>query len=413
MRWAETMNRAGRSKGQWLLGWALCGCASAEPPAPSPAPAPAATVDERADTAIERPAAVMPDDCWPRPEPLESPTLHAGLLAVAPQYFHASHRGGFDGYTGGRVFPWYDLYDLERPVHSPPGSRIAASTARSLFPVSEDGRLGVMDRDEATAHFTDHRLYPEEAVETRAGVRWVLARSGKAWHIVQFDADDRAVVHELPITPENHDVRIVLTASERLVVGWLERQGGRLSVQLSWDPAGAGARVVDHVEVPEAIAALSQRSRVDLALASDGPEGVAVAWRPLVDRDYPDAEAMLPQAPAAAQVRWMQVPSSAVSPAVVHDHATRALPLGGVTGIGPWPLHGNGMKGHRVGDRGLFVWLDDGGVLAVRAHHDAPARLADRDGSPLIALRAPDELLLFDSSPRVRAMKLRCIRSPR
>jgi hypothetical protein len=147
-------------------------------------------------------------------------------------------------------------------------------------------------------------------------------------------------------------------------------------------------------------------------VAADGARGVGVAWRPLTDADYTDVGSAMqpPTTPADAEVRWTTVEPGA-EPSPVRRHATTAQPLGGVSGIGPWPLSGNGMKAARLGDRAVFVWLDGDAVMGARAPDETPVELAPTERAPLIALRGePDalELLLFDSSPRVRAFSVTC-----
>jgi len=376
-----------------------------EPVVPRPAPAPTAPFTPTPEVAVAQ--------CVLQAIAIDPPVLHRDLLAVAPQYFHPPHRGGFDAYRGGgRVFPWFDAYALQEPFIPPEDVRIAASTRSTLLAVSSDGELGVIARDGGAPTWLGERLYPEDAFETTAGMRWVLARSGSTWRLVQIDAGNRASVFDLKVPESTWDVRIALTADDRIAVAWLERDGGSLRVKLTLDPIASEPMVVDVDEVvlPEAVAALSQRSTVDLALAGDGPDGVAIAWRPLADAGYADVgdRGTPPQTPCGAEVRWLAVSSDGKPSGSPRRHSTLAHPLGGVSGIGPWGLTGNGMKATRIGGRAAFVWLDDGGVQGARVDHEAATVLATRESAPLIFLQREGQMLLLDSSPGVRAFSLGC-----
>ena len=354
----------------------------------------------------------IPSDCVLTTRALETPAIHPGLLAVAPQYFHAPHRGGFDAFTGGTSFPWFDVHSLGTPIESPPGSRISASTASSLFPVSGDRQLGVQARAGGAVRWSGQALYPEQAVDGHEGHRFVLAHSGTTWQVVDFDDANEAHVYDLGVPETTWDVRLAVTHDGQPAVAWLERQGGRLRVMLSMDFTGRRTVSVDEVEVPVGVAELSQRTSVDLALTASGPRGLAVAWRPLVDTTYTDFgdRSTPPTTAAAAAVRWLEVKTNDGRP-TVHSHQTRAHPLGGVSGVGPWALSSNGMKAATFGGRGLFVWHDDGAIYAVGSHQSTPVALLPGDGAPLLTFRETDqglELLLLDSSPRVRAVAIAC-----
>lgn len=341
--------------------------------------------------------------------PAPAPALPDALAEVAPQYFHASHRGGFDAYRGGPpVFPWFDVHRLETPVVPPRGVRVAASSARTLY-VVRDGTLGVWPRD-GEVRWTEHALHPEEAVEADGGRRWVLARSRERWHVAAIAPDGEVTVRDLARPASSWDVRIAATADDRLAVAWLERDGGTLRVRVRF--GDEPPRTVDEVTMPAPVAALSERSRVDLALAAHGERGLGVAWRPLDDPDLGDvgSASVPPTTPADAQVRWLVVEPDGVvdGPRSVR---TVARTLGGVTGVGPWALRGNGMKAATLAGRAVFAWVDDEAIRGVLADADAPVDLAPRRGAPLLAFRPRAgalELLLLDSTPRVRVRRLAC-----
>ncbi|MBL4684951.1 MAG: hypothetical protein JKY37_10205 [Nannocystaceae bacterium] len=237
-------------------------------------------------------------DCVLAARRVEPPPLHDDLLKVAPQYFHAHHRGGFDAYTGGSSFPWFDVHQLDRAIQSPPGARISASTRTMLFPVKLGGGLGLLARGGGPTTWLGEKLYPEEAVDSGSGTSWVLARSGSTWRVVQLDADRQVTILDLKIPETSYEVRIAVTDDGRPALAWLTRDGGRLQVRLAMDFLTADllttdfnvatSTVVDEVEVPTGVAELSHRTRANLALAPNGPDEIAVAWRPLVDQDYTD-----------------------------------------------------------------------------------------------------------------------------
>lgn len=336
--------------------------------------------------------------------PVEAPALADDLREVAPQYFHSGHRGGFDAYHGGPpVFPWFDVFDLEHAVTPPRNVRVAASTPSALF-VVRDGAMGVLARGASDVHWTAHELYPEEAVE-HGDERWVLARDTHTWKVFRA-SDERAVSTEIDV--RRWDVRLAVAADGTPVLAWVDREGEHLRVHVAWDLDVEHARVVDDVTLPEPVAELSLITRSGLAVAADGEHGIGLAWRPLSDPDLDDvgSPGAPPQTPSAAQVRWMVVaPDGARSE--VRTHATIAQPLGGTTGIGPWPLSGNGMKAGRLGARAVFVWNDGEAIRGVTTDMDHAVELTSAEGAPLIALRER-ELLLFDTTPRVRALRLSC-----
>ena len=332
------------------------------------------------------------------------PPIHPDLEAVASQYFHASHRGGFDAYHGGpAVFPWFDVHDLEHGLTPPDGARGAASTPRTLAVVKHRGasvELGLLSRNASDLRWTGASLYPEEVVESEQDL-WVLGRGGAGWHV--FHRADRQTIHT-GIDARSHDVRLVLAADGRPVLAWLEREGGRLSIRLAWDLDTSHALRIDELSLPEPLAELAERSSVNLAIAAHGASGVGVAWRPLTDPGY--VVEHRPVTPAAAQVRWMTVTADGtVTPA--HTHPTRAEVLPFTTGVGPWSLSGNGMSAHTLHRHALFVWLEGKEVVGVTADAATPVALGSSEGWPFIAFR-DDTLLLFDSSPRVRAIALTC-----
>lgn len=397
-----------------LLGAAtllLAACASTPPQAPPQ--------DDQAPSPPAPPAEPAPPDpgpsatCTPRVEGRPSPALADALLAVAPQCFHAAHRGGFDAYQGpGQVFPWFEPTDLEHPIAPPAGARIAASTPSTFLVVSPQGELGVLRRGEAHVAWLGERLYPESAIERSTGEVLATCRSGSGLRLARVGRDGRLDVRDLGIVEIGRRADLGLTADDRPALVFSERDGGRLRLMVSWTLDRAGAVEVDSVELPVPVAELSERTGADLTIAADGASDLAVGWRVLADASFTNVGTASepPGAPAGAEVRWRTIsPDGALGD--VHRASTVAQPLAGVSGIGPWGLAPCGLKASTLGGRAIFAWVDGDSIRAARADQDAAVDVAPSEGAPLIAFRGTDrarELLLFDSSPRVRAFALRC-----
>jgi hypothetical protein len=352
------------------------------------------------------------ESCTPRVDVEDPPTLHPDLLAVAPQYFHAPHDGGFDAYRGGPpVFPWFDLEDLEHPIVPPTGVRVASSTTNALLVVADDGELGVMPRGEVRPRWTGHRVYPWHAVEGSGGGLSILARGDGHAQLVTAHGDDRPAIRPLALARDGRNARLATTATGRVALVFARNEDARLRLFVSWSLDPADAVVLDEVEVPAPVAALSDLTGYDLAATADGTDALAIAWRPLTDAEYTDVGSQVqpPSTPARAEVRWLVVRPDA-TPTPVHRHATTAQPLGGVTGIGPWSLYPNGMKASTLGGRAFFAWNDGERIVGVRAPDDTPVDLARNEDAPLLGLR-PDadglQVLLLGSA-KVRAVRVRC-----
>lgn len=357
-------------------------------------------------------APARPGACRLVASALPPPRVAPALLAVAPQYFHAYYSGGFDAYRGGPdVFPWFDAADLEHPTIPPAHTRIAASTSGSFLTVGLDGELGLLRRGATHVSRLGERLYPEVAVEAPGGEIWATARSGSGLRLLHITAGGRHDVRDLGLTEDGRVATLALSASGRPALVWFARAGGRLSLRVSWTLDPAQAVEVDHVDLPAPVARLAVRSGVDLAAAADGA-GIAVAWRPLTDKSFTDVGSVSvpPQSPARAEVRWRSIAPDGTLGAL-HRHATLARPLEATTGVGPWGLAPSGMKATTLRGHAMFVWVDGDAILAARAAAGAATRLAASEGAPLVAFRGTEdarELLLLDSSPRVRAFRLTC-----
>ena len=395
----------------------VCACSASPAPQPTPEATPEAPATPEAAATPEATAtpdhAVASVDCVIRAAAHASPAASADLLAVAPQYFHAYHSGGFDAYRGrGDVFPYFELGDLEHPFLPPRGARVTATTRTAILLVSRSGELGLMRRGQARPSWLGEQVYPELAVEDASGQVWALVRSSSSLRILHISTDGAIDAHDLGFAPRARLVALALSRDGRPVLAYATREAGRLALKLSWSLDPADGIEVDHVDLPVPVAELSEHTGLDVALAPDGPHDIAVAWRPLTDAGLTDTGSSSdpPMTPAAAEVRWTSVtPDGAIAP--MHRHATHAQPLGGTTGVGPWGLSPCGLRGGTLAGRALFAWIGDADVSIARAPDADATRLAPAEGSPLIGFRGSDdarEVLLLDSSPRIRAFELRC-----
>ena len=253
-------------------------------------------------------------------------------------------------------------------------------------------------------------------------------RSGEIWAVTrgQLDpkhekppvrllhvrVDGKADDKRLDVSDWARDTKLALTADDRPALVFLRRDAGRLRLLVSWSLDPATATPLDEVEVPIAVATLSQRSGLAVSVAADGKHGLGVAWRPLTDRSSTGSWTV----PTAGEVRWLTVEPD--GPATrPRRHATKAQPLGFYSGIGPYGLSGNGLKAGVLGGRAFFAWIEGSAIVGVRSTDDVPTPLAPSDpgpygaGAPLINLRERNDgldLILFHSAPRVTAFHVGC-----
>ena len=348
--------------------------------------------------------------------------------------FHSEHTGGFDAFrsdvsanqdAGDVVFPWFEVDDLERPVIPPRGVRVVSSL-RSGYLVTRRlpgqccrEELGFLKRGQPNPRWLGVRLYPDSAVETRSGEIWAITRGqlelGKdkppvrLLHIgIGGKVDDK----RLDVSDWARDAKLVLTAVDRPALVFVRRDSGRLRLLLSWSLDPSTAILLDEVDVPIAVAKLSQRTGLSVSGAADGKGGLGVAWRPLTDRSSIGAWTV----PTAGEVRWLTVEPEG-STSRPRRHATKLHPLGFYSGIGPYGLAGNGLKAGVFGGRAFFAWIEGADIVGARSTDDVPTPLAPSDagfpgsGEPLIGLRERGdglELILFYSAPRVSAFRIRC-----
>ncbi len=384
----------------------LVGC-TAHAPDPEPAPAPPAELrPPYVDVATAR--------CPLFHAPIAAPELHPWLHITAGQNFHPGHTpGGFDAYSGGDGFPWFDVHSLDQPVIAPSTARVAAATRSTLLVNSRAGELGTLDRRGGAPRWLGEKLYPVAADETTTGVTWAVARADTTWKLARISASLQ--VTELGVPTTIADVRLAVTADDRVAVAWLEHDGPALRIKLAIEPELAHPKVVDEVRLPSELAELSRLTSVDLAIASDGPDGVGVAWRPLKAPTVvkppkpPSADGWdIPTDPYEAEIRWFAVARDGQRVGAPIRQPTLAERRLGGSGLGPFGLQINGMVAGRLGGRAVFVWSDGGWISGARVDHEGAVAMTRSSNEPRIVLR-PGELLLLDSSPKVEAFELRCL----
>lgn len=383
----------------------LAACTSSQdatpPPLPVATPAPAETLAPPAPYVdVDAPT------CRLVAEPAPAPALHPWLRAVAPQFFHPGrHRGGFDAYAGGEQFPWFDVDALDTPRLAPPGSRVVVATPALRILTDRAGQLGVVARGGGAPRWLGERLYPEDAGDAAAGVHWVLARAEASWQLVRIGDDVR--VTDLGVLVTQHNVRLAVTGDGRVVIAWLERDGGTLRIRVRAEPDLKQIHTADEIDVDAALAERSVMSSVELALVADGPTGVAFAWRPLVGDGQPGSSDAIPTQPYDAEVRWRSVDRN-MKPGEPRPGVPTAAPRWtGGSSLGPLGARLVGLAASRIGGRALFAWHGDGGVLGARVDHEAPTRLAPAATEAMIVLR-PGSLLLLHSVAPAAAHTIRC-----
>ena len=375
------------------------------------------------------------ETCALRSHPLTAPKVHQDLLAVAGQYFHPEHSGGFDAFRsdvaptrqddGDVVFPWFDVQELQKPVIPPRGVRVVISlesgylVTRRLAGQCCREELGFLKRGQPTPRWFGVRLYPDSAVESRSGEIWAITRGQldpeqekPPVRLLHVRCDGKVDDKRLDVSDWARDAKLALTADDRPALVFLRRDAGRLRLLLSWSLDPSTATPLDEVEVPIAVAKLSQRSGVAVSVAADGKHGLGVAWSPLTDRSSTGSWTV----PTAGEVRWLTVePDGPMTRP--RRHATTAQPLGFYSGHGPYGLAGNGLKAGVLGGRAFFSWIEGAAIMGVRSTDDGPTPLAPSDtglhgaGAPLINLRERNDgldLILFHSAPRVSAFRVGC-----
>ena len=369
--------------------------------------------------------------CAVRSDPMSSPRVHPDLLALAGQYFQTGHDGGFDAFRSDArqadrrdqdvVFPWFDVWELQKPVLPPPGVRIVRSlrsgylVTRSLSGKCCRDELGYLKRGQETPRWFGVDLYPTSAVQARSGEIWTIAHGASSARqdkpsvrLLHLRVDGGLENESLDVSDSARNATLALTADDKPALVYLRRDGGRLRLMLSWSLDLATAIPLDEVEVPIAVAELSQRSGVSVSVAADGDRGIGLAWRPLTDQSSTGSSTVL----TAAEVRWLTFEPS--GPATrIRQYSTKAEPVSFRSGIGPYGLAGNGLKASILDGHAFFAWIEGADIVGLRSTDDIPTPIARATGvgEPLIGLVERSEgldLILFKSTPLVTAFHVRC-----
>jgi hypothetical protein len=388
----------------------------------SSAPAPAMASGDRANEV---------NVCRLRSTALVDLDVSPELIAVAAQYFHSDHRGGYDAFrsrddipyrpAAETDFPWFDVADLLHPVIPPTGWRIVLPVGSGYFVthrLSEYPRyaeeLGLWRPGGGEPRWLGPSLYPVSAVQSHSGEIWAIIRgapeSAEAdppMHLLHVGLDGAIATRRFDVPAWGHDTTLVLTADDRPALVFLRRSAHGVGLLLSWNLDPSTARVVDEVAAPASVARRTQQTGVSLAAAREGPRGLAIAWRPLTDK-HPTR-----RGDVQAEVRWLTVdPQGAIDGP--HRFGTKARPLFVIGGPdeGSWPLQDNGLQVGELDGHAFFAWNEQAGVLGVRSIDTVPSPIAPpakRD--PGIQLRSRNdglELLLLHSAPSARAFRIHC-----
>lgn len=366
--------------------------------------------------------------CTLRSTSLSDPAIHPELRAVSAQHFHPDHRGGYDAFrsagTGFRrpsaepEFPWFDVDDLTHPVGPPAGARIVIALRNEYFVTrrivaKRHDELGLWKQGEREPRWLGLDLYPDSAVQTRNGEIWAVARgqsrseeSDSPVRLLHIGTDGVADDRKLDVSDWGRDAELALTADDKPALVFLRRRGGRVRLWLSWSLDPSNAILIDEVSVPVSVAKRTQQTGASVSVAPDGDRGLGIAWRPLTGTN-PSALGDVP-----AEVRWLIInPDGGIDgPRRFATVAQQSTFFSGIDG--PWPLTRNGLQAASLEGRAFFVWNEQNDVVGVRSTDAVPTPLAPSGflGSGL-QLRHTDhglELLLFHSSPSLKAFRVYC-----
>lgn len=348
------------------------------------------------------------------------------LQAIAPQYFHAGGHEGFnDLVPSSKRYRWYDPNDLQTPI-DPPGDMEIIERATKNFYFGRNGselRAARRNGHEAKKFGHPGGFRIVDVTEDRLGNAWVLAASagssayGDLWLMrinpdLTWDENPSALTLGVNI----FDAALAVTDDRTVGIVILDRDANELRLSGWWIAPKrdwTGPNKLDSVTLPPMAVELSIRTTVDLAVAWHGSDTLAIAWRPLAPKEgeIVDAgsKAKPPTKPVSAAVRIFLARAweNAVAPPMIHP--TVAAPLGGVSGIGPWPLHSNGMRGATLHQQAVFAWIDDG-VVKIASPGDATARTVD-NGFPRLVFRsvgADLDLLMLQSGGPQKMVRLGC-----
>lgn len=305
-------------------------------------------------------------------------TIPPALAAIAPQYFHPGGRDGFnDLVPGSRRYRWYDPSDLQIAVEPPGDMAMIARSTKSFWIGYADSELRVARRGGHDARKLGRdALRVIDATEDRLGNAWVLAsgsppRAGGTLYVMRVNPDlSWDQTEPLTLGANVFDAAIAVTDDRTVGVAVLQRNENELRIDVWWTAPKhpwSIPQTIDSVTLPPMAVELSVRTTVDLAATWHGTDSIAVAWRPLApkpgERVDAGTTARPPMKPVSAEVRIVLARGfgGPVGPPSIHP--TVAAPLMGTTGIGPWPLHANGMRAATLRQRALFAWNDDAVVL--------------------------------------------------
>jgi hypothetical protein len=362
---------------------------------------------------------------------MPTPPLSPALLALAPQYFHPTHHGMFlDLIPGTSRYAYYDPGDPTVRAMPPPGiDRVEAVTQHFVVGATPGAAsLAVAPRGAPGGLRTlrgSSRLRVEAAVENDAGSLFVLARridaQGRGAELLALYGDDSRppVALSSPGTGIPWNAAASLSAGGDVVFAWVEPgpAEGRLALRVAWLFASNGtvqpSREVDVVTLPRAVAALSVITTFNVSVTRD-IDGAVVAWRPLATPRGPvdtGTESRPPSTSFAGEVRIVRVaPNRAQLASTI---ATTVTPLGGVTGIGPWPLDPGGMWAFALNSRAVVAWIESTSLVAAFPGDRAPTTIVRDAMDTLLVTRASAsqvEAMLYQSAPRFRRFVVDCVR---
>ncbi len=364
-----------------------------------------------------------PAPCAVTVGPPRTLAIPARLAAIAPQYFHPSTRDdGFNDLVPNTSrYTWYDPSNLDVAVMPPTGLDIIWRATRSYLVGHGNGALAIARRGDqvATPIAAKRQLQIADVVEDGSGNVWILGPALAAKHLEVLRLAAGALrASELAVgtvdADSAFDHRIGITQTGRVAAVWITRATDGVAVMASWlDPRGAfGAPVeVDHQALTPAATELTLRSGVDLRVAADGADALAIAWRPLAPKPGEDVDLGSQTAPPSravtAEVRIVIAGVRGATRRAVHP--TTAQPLDFTSGIGPWPLYGNGMIATTIAGHAVVFWIDDG--RAVYATASEPPRTIAAGSFRLLPRRTPagaDELLLLQSAGDQQVAPIAC-----
>jgi hypothetical protein len=379
---------------------------------------PASVTVPVASGATPPPVTAPAHECALHASPLRRLDVPAAVLALAPQYFHAGTTDPIlDLIAGTSKYTFYDPENFAGILPPPPIAMIRRATKSFLFGWSDASKAYIARRNDDKATLLNARQHDIDMVEDARGRAWLLTSfldAQSTTNVTLFEISsalesrDYSVVALAGVDP--FDRRVAVTADGVVVVAWVERSEHGLLVMASWlDARGFhDAYIVDRVDVPEEAIELSLRSTTSLRVAADSKDRIAIAWRPIVPRKDETIDVGTPSRPpdreTSAEVRIVttDMRHATLPPKV---HATRAHPLGFVSGRGPWPIRTNGLVATTAAGHAVFVWLEGEGVVMAGARDDHSQNVSPHLGEPRLwplepTARGTDVLILRAGGPQ-------------